>query len=248
MFKVNLGVQSYCFRGFKDNIKVADMVRECGLSAIELCGVHVDFSNPSLFKEVIGIYRDRGIAIPAIGVNFFKGDEGAERKSFEFAAAAGAKVIGGTFGIDSVPGSYRTVEKLADEFDINLAIHNHGGRDWMGCATTLRHVFTSTSPRIGLCLDTAWALDSGEDPLAMAEMFRDRLYSLHIKDFVFDRARKPQDVIAGEGNLKLAKLLGILKKNGFAGCSIIEYEGDVDNPVPAITRSAAAVRQAESAC
>ena len=36
--ELNLGVQSYCFRNFKDNKKVAEMVKELGLDKIELCG------------------------------------------------------------------------------------------------------------------------------------------------------------------------------------------------------------------
>ena len=45
-------------------------------------------------------------------------------------------------------------------------------------ATLVAQVFASTSPRIGLCLDTAWALDAHEDPVAMAGKFADRLYGV----------------------------------------------------------------------
>ena len=37
-------------------------------------------------------------------------------------------------------------------------------------------------------------LDSGGDPLAVADKFRDRLYGLHVKDFVFKPDGKPEDV------------------------------------------------------
>ena len=242
----NLGVQSYCFRGFKENRKVAELVRQCGLSKIELCGVHADFSKEKEYDAVIATYRGAGVSIISIGVQGFRNDEAAERCFFEFAARAGARVISADFGVDTAPACYRAAEKLADKYDINIAIHNHGGRHWLGCAAMLRHVFAHTSPRIGLCLDTAWALDSGEDPLAMAKEFGPRLYAVHVKDFVFDRARKPQDVVAGEGNLDLRKLAAVLKDVGFRGAGVFEYEGDVDNPVPALQRSVAAVRQAEA--
>jgi sugar phosphate isomerase/epimerase len=76
-------------------------------------------------------------------------------------------------------------------------------------------------------------LDSGEDPLAVARKFQDRLYGLHIKDFVFDRAGRPKDVIVGTGNLDLEGLAAFLTDIAFDGYLTLEYEGDVDDPVPA---------------
>ncbi|HIJ66066.1 MAG TPA: sugar phosphate isomerase/epimerase [Candidatus Hydrogenedentes bacterium] len=236
----DLGVQSYCFRGFKGNEKVAELVKECGLSKIELCAVHTDFTDDS----VIDVYRNNGVDVVSIGVETFKGDEERETQLFEFAQKAGAKVIAADFAIDSVPAAFRTAEKLADQYDINLAIHNHGGRHWLGAAATLAQVFAKTNERIGLCLDTAWALDSGEDPIAMAETFASRLYGIHIKDFVFDQARKPEDVVCGQGNLDLDSLLQVMRNANFTGPTILEYEGDVDNPVPALKECVAAVEVA----
>jgi len=105
----------------------------------------------------------------------------------------------------------------------------------------LAAVFAQTGPAIGLTLDAAWALDAGENPVALAEKFADRLYGLHLKDFVFDRARRPQDVVVGTGNLDLPGLFATLRKVGFAGSLILEYEGDVQNPVPALKQCVAAV-------
>ena len=240
----NLGVQSYCFRGFKENQKVIESVKACGLARIELCGVHADFTDEKSFDKVIGLYRGAGVAIDSIGVQGFKNNEAVETKFFEFAKRAGAKLISADFDLETVPQCYRTAEKLAEKYDIRLAIHNHGGRHWLGSARMLQYVFANTNDRIGLCLDTAWALDAGEDPLALVEKFAKRLYSVHLKDFVFDRARKPQDVVVGTGNLDLKKAGAALKKIGFAGALVLEYEGDVANPVPALVQCVKAVQSA----
>ncbi len=239
-----LGVQSYCFRGFKENAKLAELVKQCGLSKIELCGVHVDFSDEKKFDEVIALFKKAGIDIVSIGVQGFRNNEAAETLFFEFAKRAGARVISADFAVDTVPDAYRTAEKLADKYDINLAIHNHGGRHWLGSVAMLDNVFRNTSERIGLCLDTAWALDSAENPIAMAEAFGKRLYGVHIKDFVFDKARKPEDVVVGTGNLDLRKFLSTLNDVGFNGMCVLEYEGDVNNPVPAVSKCVEAVRAA----
>ncbi len=229
-----LAVQSYCLRGFKNNREVAGKVKEIGLSKIELCAVHADFADEACFEEVIGVYKNAGIDIVSIGVQGFKNAPEIEENFFKFAQMAGAKNISANFTPDSVPESFRAAEKLADKYDINLAIHNHGGKHWLGSSQMLRTVFAQTSPRIGLMLDTAWAMDAGEDPIAMIDEFRDRLCGLHLKDFVFDRARKHEDVVVGQGNLKLEKLFGKLDEIAFDGMYILEYEGDIGIPVPAL--------------
>ena len=237
-----LGAQSYCFRGLKKNEQVAEALKACGLTAVEPCAVHVDFKNPASFDGVVKAYRDSGIRIASVGVVGFADDEKTERNYFEFAKKAGTRYIGCDFAVGKMPKCVETATKLADEYDMKLAIHNHGGRHWLGCSAMLSEVFAKSSPRIGLCLDTAWALDSGEDPVGMAEKFAGRLYGLHIKDFTFDRARKPKDMVSGTGNLDLGKLYQALKKMDFGGFVVIEYEGDVENPVPAVTQCVAAVR------
>lgn len=238
-----LAVQSYCFRGFKDNRQAAQKVKDIGVKAIELCGVHVDFGNAGAFDETIKVYRDAGIRIVSIGVQGFSGQEAKERLYFEFARKAGATTISANFAPDAVPNSYRVAEKLADEYNLHLAIHNHGGRHWLGNSEMLRTVFAQTSPRIGLMLDTAWALDAGEDPVGMADKFAQRLYGIHLKDFTFDRARKHRDVVVGTGNLDLAKLAATLGKNNYQGQMILEYEGDVENPVPALSECVANIKK-----
>jgi sugar phosphate isomerase/epimerase len=239
--KEKLAVQSYCLRGFKNNLDVAAKVAEIGLSAIELCAVHADFLDEDSFEKVVEIYSDAGIDIVSVGVQGFKGDLDNEEKFFRFAQIAGAKHISANFAPESVPESFDSAARLADKYDIKLGIHNHGGKHWLGSSQMLRTVLAKTSPRIGLMLDTAWALDAGENPIAMAEEFKDRLFGLHLKDFVFDRARKPEDVIVGEGNLDIVKLSALLNEIDYNGLYVLEYEGDVENPVPALKKCVEAI-------
>lgn len=238
-----LGVQSFCYRGFKANEDVIERVKECGVSKIELCGVHVDFQDPATFSGVVDLYESAGIDIVSIGVQSFANDPGGERRYFEFAAAAGNRFISADFALQTTPDSFRTAERLAAEYDVKLAIHNHGGRHWLGTAQMLEHVFNQTSDRIGLCLDTAWAIDSREDPVEMVRRFGDRLYGVHIKDFVYKPDRTPEDVVCGEGILDLPALVAALRDVDFAGYLVLEYEGDVENPVPALTRCVEAFRK-----
>lgn len=243
MSQRRLSVQSYCFRGTSANSAVAGLVKECGLSAVEMSGSHVNFKKPGLFSEAIGAYSSHGITIVSAGVNPVSGEARDDELLFEFLKAAGARFMSVDFPTDDLQNRLRTAEKLAEKYDIRLGIHNHGGRHWLGNSQALRWFFSQCSNRIGLCLDTAWALDAGEDPVKMIEEFGSRLYLLHLKDFVFDRMRKPEDVVVGTGNLSLPNVAGALQKVGFEGELVLEYEGDVGNPLPATKACVQAIRR-----
>ena len=230
----NMAVQSYCFMHFQDNRVVVEKMKELGLNRIEICGRHANFDDPATWDTTLAPYQEAGIKVVSIGVQHFHQDEKAARKRFEFAKLAGSTTISAVFPLEDTPRSFRIAEKLADEFDINLAIHNHGPKDWQGCCETLRYIFKNTSPRIGLMLETAWAQANTEDPIAMALEFKDRLYGAHLKDFKFHENGLPYDVVIGKGGLDLPKFFKTLDEVGFDGNLILEYEGDPTHPIPAL--------------
>lgn len=228
-----LGVQSWCFRHFKRNEEVIDKLKECGLKTIELAPVHLDANNKEEVERVLKLYEDNGISISSYGVVGIPNDERAVRPAFELAKRAGIK----TLGVGPAPDSFELLEKMCQEYNIKAAIHNHGRKDRYGSPTILEEVFKKSSPNIGLCLDTAWMLDSGENPLEVARRFKDRLYGLHLKDFVFQKDGSPEDVIIGTGNLDLKGILDFLTEIAFDGFLTLEYEGDIENPVPSVIKS-----------
>ena len=238
----DLGLQSFCLRGFKDNKEAISRLKECGVSSIELCNVHVDFADKASSQSVIDQYRQAGVTVVSTGVNGLANNEEKERPYFEFLKKAGVKTMSIDFDIDTIPDCFRTAEKLSEEYDVRLGIHNHGGHHWLGSVEALSYVMKNTSERIGLVLDTGWCIDSGEDPNRMAKAFSDRLYGIHYKDFVYTRERKHRDVVVGTGILDLPAFTATLDEVGFNGFAVIEYEGDVDNPVPALTECVAAIR------
>ncbi|MBN2584953.1 MAG: sugar phosphate isomerase/epimerase [Planctomycetes bacterium] len=234
-----LAVQSWCFRTFKENKQVIDALRECGVSHVELCGKHVDVNDPRSCERVAQLYRDAGIGIVAYGAFGFSEDEAAGAKAFEFADMADFPAITAMRG----DGGLEVADRLAARYGKRAALHNHGRHDRYGARWELEAALARTSRHVGVCLDTAWAIDSGFDPVAAARQFGDRLYGVHIKDFVFDRAGKPEDVIVGQGNLDLKALLGTLLEIDFDGYFTLEYEGDVENPVPSTRKCVEAIRR-----
>lgn len=225
-----LGVQSWCFRTYKTNEDVIKAVREAGLDAIELCPVHADAADSHAVDAALQLYRNNGITVTSYGVARFVNDEAAVRPLYELATKAGFKAI----SADPDPDALPLLERLCNEYGIKLAVHNHGRKHRYGSYMQLDELFGKTTSNIGLCLDTAWMLDSGENPVATAEKYADRLYGVHVKDFIFDRNGAPEDVIVGTGNLDLPQLFATLTSNGFSGYLTLEYEGDEKNPVPSV--------------
>ena len=244
---MDFGVQSFCFRHFKDNAVVAAKVRELGLNKIELCAIHADFGDLAAWPQVVQTYRQAGVQIVSLGVQTFTGDEQKERPWFECAKAAGAKYISAHFRVDSFPQAVPLAAKLGQEYGVKIAIHCHGGYMFGGSPDVLGHLMALGGPQIGLCIDTAWCMQIGPHagkPIEWAERFKERLYGLHYKDFTFEPNGMWKDVIVGTGNLDLPGFVKKLDEVNFGGYAVIEYEAEVENPSPALKRCVDAMRAA----
>lgn len=235
------GIHSYCFRKFT-NEEFAHDARELGVDNVSISNVHGHFQEPAGFDEVIAVYRDAGLAISNIGVVQLTGDEKADRNPFEFARRAGTKILAVNFKPDTFEKASTLAQHLAEEYDVRCGIHNHGGYHWLGNSEILECIFKNSGPRLGLFLDTAWALAALQNPVEMARKFGDRLCGIHLKDFVFDRAGKPADVIVGTGGLDLPAFVRAVADAGFDGSCTLEYEAEPDNPLPALKKCAEAIR------
>ena len=226
-----LGIQSYCFRKCESLSDLMGALDEAGLSYVEIWPRHLSYElDRSEQVEALAALKSRNITIDSYGQVRFTDDEADARRVFEFAKLAGIKAI--TSDID--PEAVGMLEGLTEEYGINLAVHNHGRKHRYGRFDQLQPIFGRTSKRFGLCLDTAWFLDAGCEPLEAIDRFEDRIYGVHLKDFVFDEEGDHEDVIIGTGGLDMPGLMVKLEDIGFNGYLSIEYEGDVDDPVPAV--------------
>jgi len=241
-----LAVQSFCFRNFLNNRDVASMVREIGLSRIEVCGIHADFSDPESWKQTVKLYVDAGIEIVSIGVQTFNGDP-SEESYFECAAAAGAKHISAHFKVGTFSAAIAQVKSWSQQYGIRVGIHCHGGYMFGGQPDVLDLLISLGTPQIGLCMDTAWAMQIGPkrgNPIEWARQRSEHLFGIHFKDFAFGPDASWKDTIVGEGTLDLPGLLRQLDAQGFDGLSILEYESDPENPAPKLAACVEQMRRA----
>jgi len=246
--KFRLGIQSYCFRKFQPLEKLIEALDEVGLKYVELWPGHQPFDAPEAeLRRAIEAIRSAGIGIDSCGVSRMADDEQANRNLLAFGKMAGVRAVSVDFPADVSDETLRKIEALCEEYEVDIALHNHGKKHHWGPPERVEELLTRTGPRVGLCLDTAWALDSGADPLEMAERFYDRLKGVHLKDFAFDADGAHEDVIIGTGNLNLPGLLKLLSERGFAGYMSLEYEGNADAPLPDVKACVQAVEEAAKA-
>ncbi len=225
-----LGIQSYCFRKFKGIDALIRALGSVNLPYVEIWPGHMDYnSERSEIEKNLAAIKDAGITVEAYGAVNFSKDEREAGKIFDFARFAGIQYL---TVVSIEQAAIPMVDELSNEYGIRLGVHNHGTKFQFGYFSRLEKLFSGTSANIGLCLDAAWFLEAGEDPVKAVDVFSDRLYGVHLKDFTFDAEGNHQDVIIGTGGLDLPLFLEKLRGIGFDGYMSLEYEGNPDDPLP----------------
>ena len=112
----------------------------------------------------------------------------------------------GYLSVDPDPQSFDLLDKLVDEYNIPIGIHNHGPGHRFAKIDTIARAIKDHSPRIGCCIDTGHFLRSREDPVRAAEVFAGRVYGVHLKDV----KNAETFTLLGQGDLRTVDLLKTL--------------------------------------
>ena len=168
--------------------------------------------------EMKKIAAAAGVKIVNYGVTGIGADEAAARKTFEFAKKVGLETLVSEEHEDKFP----MLEKLAEEYKVNIALHNHPQPSYYWDAD---HVLKAVEgfKRIGSDSDTGHWMRSGLVPLDCLKKLKGHIVSLHFKDLdkIGPGAR---DVPWGTGAGDAKAMLQELKSQGFKGVFSIEYE------------------------
>ena len=238
---LNLGLQLYSLRNYKVD-EALKHARDLGFKFVEFySGMYPLNSDAAAIDTMKKKLADLGLTISAHGVNRFTKDAAANRKMFEFAKAAGIK----TFGADPDPDSFASLDELVKEFDIRVAIHNHGPTHRYNKAIDVLQAVEKYDQRIGACADLGHYLRSGERPVEVIRLLKGRLYGIHLKDFA-EMQDKTKGVILGKGHIDVPAVMGALVAVDFPadGALSIEYEENPQNPLADIKACEQAAREA----
>lgn len=236
---VKLGVASYSLRNFSRQ-QAIEMTKALGTRYINLKSVHLPYeASPAEIDAARREIQAAGLQIVGGGMITFESDtdEGV-RKYFDYAKAAGMPLIVGTCKPAVVP----RIEKFVKQYDIKLAIHNHGPGDenFPSPYDALKAV-KGMDPRMGLCIDLGHTVRTGTDVVRAVADAGPRLLDMHAKD-LRDLKLAESQCIVGEGKIPIAEIFRQLEAMRYAGYVNLEYEIEADNPMPGMKQSFAYMR------
>jgi inosose dehydratase len=222
-----MGIQSYSLRAFNVD-EALTISKKLGLHYWESYPAHVPVNSvPKYIGEQKAKMAGFGVKLMAFGVVPFEPNESKAREVFDFAKAIGIESISAS--PQKNEATFKLLDKLVEEYEINIAIHNHGPEDkQFGKIDEVVNAVKDHHPRIGACVDTGHFLRSKENPVDALERLKDRVFGVHLKDVKDATMFK----ILGEGDLDLVGCLKILDKIKYKYCLALEYEENEKNPVP----------------
>lgn len=237
-----LGCQAYTFNRFTF-FDAIDKVAKIGLKYIEAYpgqklsdetgDVKFDHNlSPELQQKVKDKLAQAGVKLINYGVVGLPNNEEECRKVFEFAKSMGIETIVSEPPANAIP----LIDKLAQEYNMKVAIHNHPKPSLYWDYKRVLEVTKDASPRIGSCADTGHWMRSGIEPLEAITSLGSRIISFHLKDLNEFGQRDAHDVIWGQGKANMKEILTKLYEMGFKGVFSIEYEHNWENSLPEISQ------------
>jgi sugar phosphate isomerase/epimerase len=226
-----VGVQLYTYRHV-GLYEALDSIAALGVRHIEPCFfLGLDKARPKLKsnedlpddvrRELKAKLDERGMALSSFYANL-GADAGRDKKIFEFCKAMGT----GTIVAEPPAEAFDRIEKLAEDFAVNVTIHNHpeSPKQKYWNADHVLAVCKGRGKRIGACCDTGHWVRSGLDPVECLKQLEGRILSIHLKDAAEKGKRGSRDVPLGEGQANYAAVLQELKRQGYKGPMVVEYE------------------------
>lgn len=237
---IKLGLASYTFRNFT-RAQLIGFMKQLHLTELNAKDIkdHLP-ADPVAEAAAVADYTASNIHLHAIGAVYFPKDEDDDiRSKFEYAKRAGVRVI---VAGDPTPESLPRIERFVKEYDIRLAIHNHGPEDkiWHSPLDVLK-VVKNMDPRIGCCIDIGHCVRAGTNVAEAIRAVGPRLFNIHAKDLT-DFTAKESQVAVGEGIMPMRDIFAALIATNYQGFVDLEYEIHADDPMPGVISSFAYMR------
>ncbi|MFN7944084.1 MAG: sugar phosphate isomerase/epimerase [Blastocatellia bacterium] len=233
---LKVGVATYTFREFPIETMIRG-VKRVGLKYVSIKNVknHIDLSHSAEErKQRAQLIRDAGLIPLSVGNVSMRGSEAEIRQGFEYARDIGVTTIVCAPRRDAIP----LLDQLVKEFNIRLAIHNHGPEDkgYFPSPYDAMDLIAKYDQRIGLCIDVGHTARAGVNPAEAIIKCRARLYDLHLKD-ISALGDKNTPIEAGRGILDLKAIFQALLKINYQHLVGWEYEKDGSDPLPGLAES-----------
>jgi sugar phosphate isomerase/epimerase len=232
-----LGIATYSLRALS-RARAIEVIRSIGARYAAVKSFHLEYADPVPALEAgAKEFRDAGIQIVGGGVVPMKETDDI-RERFEYAHVCGMPLM----TIDPDPPMLPTIEAMVREYDIAVAIHNHGPEsEFFPSPYEVLEYVDSLDARIGVCMDVGHTTRCGVDIIQAARDTGSRLLDVHLKDLRDLRDGSTQCRV-GRGSMPLADLFHQLAEMEYAGYANLEFEIDELGPEPGMAESFAYMR------
>lgn len=188
--------------------------------------------SPQVRRQVLGYLADHDIQLVNFGVVGLPNNEAGSRAVFEFAKDMGIETIVSEPGFDALD----LIEELADEYEIDVALHNHPRPSRYWDPQTVLEASRDRSSRLGACADTGHWMRSDIKPVEAVRQLEGRIISFHFKD-LNRYGGGAHDVPWGTGQADVPAILRECHRQGFQGVFAVEYEHNWLESLPEIAES-----------
>src|SRR6476620_4963848 len=238
---LKVGVATYTLRELPIEEAIKGVTR-VGLKYVSIKNVknHIDLSNPTEErKRRAEMFREAGLVPLSVGNVSMRSGEADIRRAFEYARDIGVPTIVCAPSLDAIP----FLDEMVKQFDIKLAIHNHGPEDkgYFPSPYDVMRAVENFDKRIGLCIDVGHTARAGVDPADSILKCQERLYDLHMKD-ISALGDRNTPIEGGRGILDSKSILAAVLKIKYKGLVGFEYEKDAKDPVPGLAESVGYVK------
>ncbi len=229
---IPVGVATYSLRKLS-RPQAIEILKKLNAKEISIKEFHLRYNEtPEQIAAGAKEFRDAGFTVLS-GGNIDLKKPAENKKMFEYAKVAGMPMI----VCAPSHATLEEVEKLVKEYNIKAAIHNHGPEDKeFPTPDSVLKAIAKMDSRMGLCMDIGHTTRAGVDPVEAAKAAGNRLFDMHIKDLV-KQGDKWQQVAVGDGNIPFVALCKQLRKQGYKGAMMLEYEINAEDPYPGMERS-----------
>lgn len=232
--EIKLGVASYSLREFSRNLAIKS-IKQLAVSYVNIKEFHLPYiAKPEDIDRGRKQFEAAGLKILGGGtVTFAKEDDADIRSYFEYAKRAGMPLMVAAPTTKTLP----MLEKFVKEYDIKIAVHNHGPEDkYFPSVRDALAMMKGMDARMGVCCDIGHESRAGKDILESLEIAGPRLLDMHIKDLKVATGKDSQCDV-GEGILPIVGIFKYLKKTKYEGGVMLEYEINGDNPMVGMAKS-----------
>lgn len=239
-----IGIEAYTFHKFTffeaiEKTAELDLPYIGGLSFMQQVSKDIpknldqDLRDDELLKIRMKL-ESAGVRMPVYYAQTIPSDEAACRKLFEFGNKMGVE----TFICEPKPEQLDLLDKLANEYGINIGIHNHGPdispNTWL--PEQVLALCKGRSIRIGAAPDLGYWLRHGIDPVEAVRLLKDRILTVQMHD-IHERGPNGHDVPWGTGTGKSRELFQELHRHGIKPTMIgLEYSREWLESMPKLAK------------